>query len=73
MTYYEYIEKAKCTCGYVWTTSSSDNVRCACNDLELDGATVVSGTPLTTDEDEFKSAVATELQIDISELTLIKI
>ena len=72
MTYYEYIEKAKCTCGYIWTTAPSDVVRCACNYLELDGTNII-GTSLETDENEFKSVVAEELQIDISELTLIKL
>lgn len=72
MTYYEYVEKAKCSCGYIWTTAPSDNIRCACNSLELDGTNIV-GTSLETDEDEFKLAVAEELQIDVSELTIIKL
>lgn len=73
MIYYQYIEKAKCNCGYIWTTNPSDSVICACDELELSGTIVVRGVSLVVDEDEFKTAVAQELNENEADITIIKL
>ena len=75
---YKYIDRAKCMCGYIWTTlgrniedPDSDSVICACGDLEfIEG--VLSDASLDIVEADFKQAVADELSVDVNELTLIQ-
>lgn len=78
MITYKYIDRAKCECGYLWTTvgtnppqTISNSVICICKAIEFkDG--VLIGESLPIDEQEFKEAVAQDINIPISDLEIVK-
>ena len=63
--------RAKCDCGYFWTTGVSQSVVCKCGDSKIENDVVVSGDPVT-DEAAFKLAVANDYNKDVSEITIIQ-
>lgn len=66
-----WFERAKCNgCGYLWTTEHNQSVVCACGSGQIDGGILVNVDEVT-DELEFKQAVASDLQVNVSELDLI--
>jgi len=75
---YQYVDRAKCECGYIWTTvgknppqTISDSIICDCGGLQFkDG--VLIGASLAIDEEEFKLEVDKELGIGISNFTVSK-
>ncbi len=68
---HQWVTRAKCTCGYIWTTPGAPNVVCSCGNSEIANDVILSGDAVT-DEEEFKQSVANDLAIDISELILMK-
>lgn len=72
MIYYQYFEKAKCSCGYSWTTSETDFVKCKCGKIEIKGR-FLTGMCMETNEEEFKNFVAEELKEEVSNITIIKL
>ena len=70
MIAHKWVNRAKCSCGYVWTTEGSPNVVCACGKTQiLDD--ILSGGEDVTDEVEFKNVVATDLGCTVDELILL--
>lgn len=78
MIHYEYVDRMKCTCGYLWSTVGTnppaticDTVICKCGSSSIiNGVKSSEGLPI--DENEFKQAVAEELLTDISNITIIQ-
>ncbi len=69
MISHHWVVRAKCECGYLWTTPGSYSVVCACGHVQIID-NVISGEALPVDETEFKQAVARGLNVDVAELIL---
>lgn len=68
---YTWNVRAKCDCGYFWTTGVAQSIVCKCGNSKIENDTVIIGDPVT-DEDDFKLAVANDYNKDISEITIIQ-
>ena len=64
-TLHIWVTRAKCDCGYIWTTQGSPSVVCSCGGLQIINENVI-GNSLSIDEIEFKQFVANEIGIDIT-------
>lgn len=63
--------RAKCTCGYIWTTNVHQSVTCACGASWIGTGDGPGGNfSEVTDEDEFKQAVSQSTSIPINELII---
>ncbi len=71
LTAHQWVNRAKCECGYIWTTPGAPNVVCSCGCAEIENDVVLRGEEVTNEE-EFKQAVANDLSIDVANLILLK-
>ena len=64
-----YVIRARCDCGFIWTTPGSPSVICQCGTSSIiEGVPTVPSLPFT--EDEFRSAAASEIGADPSQVTI---
>lgn len=67
MITHTWYERAKCTCGYIWTTEHNQSVVCRCGSCSIQIGQVISiGLPV--DETEFKQAVAADYGHDVNNI-----
>lgn len=61
--------RAKCDCGYIWTTGLNQSVICKCGISRIENGAVIIGNEVI-DENDFKSAVAADFNKDISDIVI---
>ena len=74
---YQYVDRAKCECGYIWTTidsrtgMASDSVVCACGSSQfIEGELSGLAVAIAVDDAEFKQAVSDDTGIDVDSLII---
>lgn len=67
MIRYTWRVRAKCDCGYLWTTGVNQSVICKCGISKIENDTIVIGS-IVTDEEDFKLAVANDYNKNPSEI-----
>lgn len=67
MQIHTWYTRARCECGFIWTTEPLGSVVCQCGALQIDGADV-SGAPLFFTEEEFNQAVAADFGLTVDEI-----
>jgi hypothetical protein len=70
MIAHEWVVRAKCTCGYIWTNPGSSSVVCKCGQTKIENG-ILTGGDVVTDEVEFKQAVADDIATAVVNLILI--
>ena len=70
MIAHKWVTRAKCGCGYLWTTEGSPSVVCACRQTQII-ANILSGGEAVTNEVDLKSVVATDLGCTVDELIVL--
>lgn len=69
---HEWVVRAKCQCGYIWTTPGSSSVACRCGLSGIEDGNLIGDAAEVVDEQEFTQAVADDISCLLSELILIK-
>lgn len=72
MKYHTWVVRTKCVCGYIWTTPGSPSVVCICVATEILDNIVIRGGADVMNEDEFKQAVADDINVIFDELALVQ-
>ena len=74
---YQYVDRASCECGYVWTTIDSrtgvvsGSVVCACGSSQfIEGELSGLAVGIAVDDAEFKQAVSDDTGIDVGSLII---
>ena len=72
MVVHVWFVRAACSCGFIWTTQPNQSVQCACSAslINADG-TLGGDAAAVADEAAFKAAVAADLNVAVSDLTLV--
>lgn len=68
---YVWTTRAKCSCGYFWTTPGSSSVVCACALSAIIDNVVMDGDQVA-DDVAFKAAVAADLGLVAEVVTLVQ-
>ena len=71
MVTHTWVVRARCSCGYLWTTPGSDSVRCVCGESAIVNNALVEGAVAVADEVDFVGAVAADLGVAVGELELL--
>lgn len=78
MLNYSYVTRAKCQCGFIWTTPGKNppatidqNIICSCGNIQIENNVIV-GTSEPFTEEEFKQAVADEYSENIDDIIITK-
>lgn len=68
----QYVARAMCACGVLWTTPGSPSVLCACGASWILGD-VPGGNAASCTDEQFKAAVAGELRVDETQVQIVKV
>lgn len=71
--HHQWVARAKCDCGFIWTNPGAPSVVCACRASILKDDVLISGPDLAHTDTEFKQAVADDLGVGIADLLLEKV
>lgn len=69
---HEWVIRAKCECGYLWTNPGSDSVTCKCGLSSIESGLFAGNAQDVTDENEFTQAVADDISCLITDLMLLR-
>jgi hypothetical protein len=70
MKIHQWVVRAKCRCGYLWTTPGSTSVTCKCGMCRISSGAPSADAGPVTDEAEWVAAVAADLGTPVADLIL---
>jgi len=71
MVTFTYITRARCDCGFLWTTPGSANIICACGESSIISDAPAGGPGLPFSEDDFKQACADEVGVSVDDVSVV--
>ena len=61
--------RAKCNCGYFWTTGTNQSIVCKCGTSKIENGVVITGDAVTNEE-AFKLSIAEDYNEDVNEIII---